>query len=171
MAALDFIVPELRALDDTPGDLLILAAFADERPLQGLTGLVDWRLAGALSRWRLGGLSTGDLGERVLTPCERRLSHPMLVLIGLGRRDEYRPDRAFVAARSAREAAEGLGARRITSGLFGLEQLASPLERTSLKLCELLGDGDGIDRLTIVADDKAEALVRDGMHIFRTSPD
>jgi len=170
-AHLAFIAPELRALDDAPGDLLIVTAFADERPLEGLTGLVDWRLSGALSRWRIGGFSTGYLGERVLYPTWRRLSHPLLLFVGLGSREEYRPDRAFAVAEATREAVAGLGAERITSGFFGLDRLPSPLERTALKLVEVLTAGPEVRRLTLVADPRAEGLVRDGMHIFGSSPD
>ncbi len=171
MAIVEFIPPTLRALDDAPADILIVAAFADERPLEGLAGLIDWRLCGVLSRWRLGGFSTGELGERVLYPPGRRLSHPQLLLMGLGPRAEFRADRAFAVARAAAETAVGLSAERVTTGLLGLDRLNQPLERTSLKLLELLQAPDQFRRVTLVADDEARALVRDGMAIFGTSPD
>ncbi|TNF28299.1 MAG: hypothetical protein EP329_18155 [Deltaproteobacteria bacterium] len=171
MAALELILPELRALDDAPGDVLVVAAFSDERPLEGLAGLVDWRLCGALSRWRIGGFSTGELGEQVLYPTGRRLSHPRLLFVGLGRRDDYRPDRAFAVARATRDAIVRLGAERLTTGLFGLDRLPSPLERTALKLVELLSEPPSLQRITLVADLATQGRIKDGIHIFGTSPD
>ncbi len=171
MAQIDFILPTLRALDDTVGDLLIVSAFADERPLTGLTGLVDWRLAGALSRLRMNGFSSGSLGERILYPGGRRLSHPKVMLMGLGHRTDHRADRAFAVARSAIEAAVSLGAERITTAFFGLPVLPSPLERTSLKLTEILCRPETIQRVALVADHDTRRLVKEGVAIFGRSPD
>lgn len=165
-AELRWIRPELRVLDDAPAELLVLHAFADERPLTGLTGLVDWRLAGALSSWRMGGFSTGELGERVLYPTARRLSHPRLLLVGLGRRAEYRSDRAIALAAEVLECARGLGVRSLTTGLFHLETLATPLERIGPKLVHLLRSAPGLECVTIAADAEAEKLVKDGIHFF-----
>ncbi len=165
-AELRWIAPELRVLDDSPGDLLVLCAFADERPLGGLTGLVDWRLAGALSSWRIGGFSTGELGERVLYPTARRLSHPRLLFVGLGHRAEHRSDRALAIAEEVLEAARGLGVRTLTTGLFHLEVLATPLERVGPRLVHLLRSGSGLERVTIAADEESQRLVKDGIQFF-----
>lgn len=165
-AELKWIEPELRVLDDSPGDLLVLHAFADERPLTGLSGLVDWRLAGALSSWRIGGFSTGALGERVLYPTARRLSHPKLLFVGLGRRAEYRSDRALAIAREVLEVARGLDVGTLTCGLFRMESLATPLERIGPKLVHLLRSGSGLERVTIAADEESTRLVKDGIQFF-----
>jgi len=165
-AELKWVAPELRVLDDSPADLLVLHAFSDERPLSGLAGLVDWRLAGALSSWRIGGFSTGAFGERVLYPTGRRLSHPRLLFVGLGRRAEYRSDRALGVAADVIEAARGLGIRTLTTGLFHLEALASPLERVGPKLVHMLRSGSGLERVTIAADEEATRLVKDGIQFF-----
>ncbi len=165
-AELKWIAPELRVLDDSPAELLVLHAFSDERPLAGLAGLVDWRLAGALSSWRIGGFSTGAFGERVLYPTGRRLSHPRLLFVGLGKRAEYRSDRALGVAEDVINAARGLGVRTITTGLFHLEALASPLERVGPKLVHMLRSASGLERVTIAADDEATRLVKDGIQFF-----
>ena len=65
---LGFIDPTLRSLDDHVSDILVLSAFSDEQPLEGITGLVDWRLRGRLSRWFVNGFATGRWGERAFTP-------------------------------------------------------------------------------------------------------
>ncbi|MBL8783802.1 MAG: hypothetical protein JNJ59_02785 [Deltaproteobacteria bacterium] len=166
LAELKWIEPDLRVLDDSPAELLVLSAFADERPLSGLTGLVDWRLAGALSRWRMSGFSTGELGERVLYPAGRRLSHPRLLFLGLGRRAEYRSDRALALAEEVLDAAHGLGVSSITSGLFHLDALATPLERTGPKLVHMFRSAPGLTHIAFAAEDGAARLVKDGIHFF-----
>lgn len=50
----------------TPDAWLVFVA-EDERPLTGLAGLLDWRLAGALTRLVLGGALTGSAGEQLLS--------------------------------------------------------------------------------------------------------
>ncbi|MGM0577486.1 MAG: M17 family peptidase N-terminal domain-containing protein [Myxococcota bacterium] len=139
----------LRALDDHPGEVLVLPVFADERPLPGLAGLVDWRMCGALSQWLMGGFATGAAGEQVLCPTRGRLSHRLILLLGLGVRSEHRTDRACAAARQAADAVQGLGARQMTCGLFGLERLPSPLERSLPELLDALRDQEALDRVDL----------------------
>ncbi|MCA9652795.1 MAG: hypothetical protein H6712_08005 [Myxococcales bacterium] len=71
---------------DEPGtiDLAVLPYFEDERPLQGLAGLVDWRTSGRLSSLIREGFCTGRAGEAVLMPGRRTLPMRRLVLLGLG---------------------------------------------------------------------------------------
>lgn len=157
---------DLRELDDAPSQLLVLTAFSDERPLDGLTGLIDWRLCGALSSWRLGGFSTGELGERILYPSAHRLSQEAVLFLGLGRREQYRSDRALAVAESALEVARGLGRTELTTGLFGLDGLATPLERTGPKLVHLLRQSGVLTRLTLVADERVRKMVKDGIQFF-----
>jgi hypothetical protein len=68
-------------------DALEVGAFAlligEERPLQGLAGLVDWRLAGALTRALSGGLYAAAPGEALLLPTAGRLRASRVVAQGL----------------------------------------------------------------------------------------
>lgn len=84
-------------------DLVVLPCFEDERPLQGLAGLVDWRMSGRLSTLLRDGFFTGAAGEAVLLPGRQTLPMARLVLIGLG------PGAAFDRAR-----AEATGERLVT---------------------------------------------------------
>lgn len=107
------VAPLSRALldgvDDGSGgarrrvDLAVLTIFEDERPLQGLAGLVDWRTGGSLSALLRAGFCTGALGEAVLLPGRRTLPMERLVLLGLG------PARVF-----DRSVAEAAGERVVT---------------------------------------------------------
>jgi hypothetical protein len=148
-AQLDFILPDLRHLDEHPADLVALGTFSDEHPFEGLAGAVDWRLCSALSHWRRGGLSTGAAGERVLYPSQHRLTTPRLMLVGLGPRPVFSPERALEIARATAAAAVTLGAARIITTLFGLDHLATPLERTAAPLVHALLETPGLSRVTL----------------------
>ena len=148
---IEFVDKDLTALDERQGDILVLTVFLDERPLEGLAGLVDWRLRGALSKWFIGGFATGAWGERVLYPVDGRMSFNSILLFGLGNRTEHRADRALAVASAAIESAESLNAKSLTCGLFGLTELPSPLPRTGRQLLELLRGAQELERVTIVS--------------------
>lgn len=138
----------------------------DEKPLEGLSGLIDWRLCGALSSWRLGGFSSGELGERILYPSAHRLAQDAVLFMGLGRREQYRSDRALAVAEAALGVARDLGKTALTCGLFGLDGLATPLERTGPRLLHLLCQASILTRLAIVADEPTRKMVKDGVQFF-----
>lgn len=150
---LAFTEASLRTLDERPGDLLVLTSLSDERPLASMAGLVDWRLRGAISRWVLGGFATRTFGERVLYPTGRRLSHPALLLLGLGSLASLRTDRVMALVDAAVAIAHGLQARTITCDLFGLDRLASPLRHTGVQLLERFGAAETLDAVTLVVED------------------
>lgn len=81
---LRFAAPDSRRLDELGADALVLPFFAEERPLRGPAGLVDWRLRGQLSKLRLRGRLTGAAFERVLVPGKPLTSFDKVFLVGLG---------------------------------------------------------------------------------------
>jgi len=87
-----FAAPELRRLDASRADALVLTIFEDERPLRGASGLVDWRLCGRISHLLAEGRITGKRGETTLLPPRPRLPFDRLVLYGLGPADEFDDD-------------------------------------------------------------------------------
>ena len=70
-------------------ELAIVPVFLDQRPLQGLGGLLDWRESGRISRLLRSGFYEGKRGERVLLPGSHRAPVDRLVLIGLGAQGDY----------------------------------------------------------------------------------
>jgi Cytosol aminopeptidase family, N-terminal domain len=80
---LSFLPLTLQAVDKVTAEALCLFVGEDERPLTGLAGLADWRLAGGLSRLLREGLLKGTEGEALLTPA-RRMPFGRLFLFGLG---------------------------------------------------------------------------------------
>jgi cytosol aminopeptidase family protein len=81
---LTFFPLTLDAVDQAAAESLCLFVGADERPLTGLAGLVDWRLLARLSRLLRGGQITGDIGEAVLTSPGARLGFRKMFLFGIG---------------------------------------------------------------------------------------
>ena len=54
--------------DTSPLDGLVATFHANERPLQGLAGWLDWRFQGAISSYLRAGALTGREGEYAYTP-------------------------------------------------------------------------------------------------------
>jgi hypothetical protein len=81
---LRFANPSLRRLDLFGTEVLVAALASDERPPHGLAGMVDWRLAGRLSRLIESGFATGKTGEVLLVPGKPKLPFDKIVLFGIG---------------------------------------------------------------------------------------
>lgn len=91
---LHFTTPDLRQLDGAGGEVLACAIFSDEHPAKGVVALVDWRMAGRLSRRLESGLITGELGEVVLIPGKPRVPFEKLLILGAGPRADF-DERAY----------------------------------------------------------------------------
>ncbi|MCC7440410.1 MAG: hypothetical protein IT285_02185 [Bdellovibrionales bacterium] len=63
---------------------VVAVCFQNERPLQGLAGLLDWRFQGLLSRYIRQGAASGRLGECVYLPVTRNEHLYHLLLVGGG---------------------------------------------------------------------------------------
>ncbi len=74
-----------RALFDGKILGIIATCYENERPLQGLAGLLDWRFQGAISNCLQAGVITGRPGECAYLPVIRggRVYHLLLVGAGL----------------------------------------------------------------------------------------
>ena len=73
------------ALDSVEGvDSLCLFVSADERPLPGVAGYVDWRLCGGLSRVLRNGFFQGALGDQLLLPSSHRIAPQRIFAVGVG---------------------------------------------------------------------------------------
>lgn len=89
---LRFAAPELEQMDALRCEALALPFFADERPLRGPLGLVDWRMCGFVSRLLTRGRMAGDALETVLIPARPKLHMDKLFLFGLGPEAAFQPD-------------------------------------------------------------------------------
>jgi hypothetical protein len=151
-----FVTPRLSKLAEHPGAHLCLFAFEERHPLAGITGAVDWRLHGHLSRLVIRGFLTGKVGERLLMPLGDRLPLRHLVLVGLGPRAELAAPRCLDSLRRLFEAAAGLGEAPLVVALPGRpEQLVEPAEAISLFLEAYEAHGRG-RRVAIVEPSAAQ---------------
>lgn len=78
-----------KPIDDLHTDLVVVTLYEDERPPQGIGGLVDWRLHGFISRAILNGTVSGKFNESILIPLHRKLPARRLLVLGLGKPEEY----------------------------------------------------------------------------------
>jgi hypothetical protein len=79
-----FSVP-VEPVEELSSELLVLFCYADERPLRGAAGRVDWRLCGQLSALMVEGELSGIEGQRLLVPVQdRRMGTSRVLLLGLG---------------------------------------------------------------------------------------
>ncbi len=118
-------------------DLAIAGFFADERPLRGAAGRVDWRLCGLISQQLEAGSLRGEPGEAVLLACFGRLGAPHVLALGLGERAHFGRDDVRSHTREAVARAVRLGVRRVALAPLGLSAAEGPSSRAGRS-----GDGD-----------------------------
>ena len=98
-------------------DVCVVPWFSDERPFQGLLGLLDWRRDGSLSALVRGGFATGRRGECVLLPAGEGMPAGRLVLLGCGERASFDADVAASLGAQAARAAIGLRPGSVVVGM------------------------------------------------------
>ena len=86
---LHFVEPDLRAIDTTSAEVIACSVFQDERPMRGLAGLLDWRLAGRLSALAKNDFLTGAEGEIVLVPGRPYVRFEKILVLGIGPRASF----------------------------------------------------------------------------------
>ena len=116
---LRFIAPDLKRLDQIATEVLALPLASDERPPRGAAGLVDWRLAGLLSRVMFTEYITGELGEVVLVPGRPKLGFEKILLFGIGRESAFDEGVFETVVNKMLTALEGLKARTAVVDLPG----------------------------------------------------
>lgn len=83
-----------RPIDELETDLIVSTLFEEERPPREITGLIDWRLNGFVSRMILGHTISGRYEETVLIPLQNRLPSRRFLLLGLGKKDQFQLSQA-----------------------------------------------------------------------------
>ncbi len=147
---LRFTLPDLTHLDASGAELLIAAVFEDERPPQGVAGLVDWRSAGRLSSLIRSGFFTGGLGEALLIPGRPGVPFDKIVLIGAG--DPQRLDEGTFEALARRmlRTAQDLAVRQVVAELPGRPRELLAPERAADMLLENGEDNPAHDVWTLI---------------------
>lgn len=88
---LRFVPPDLRKLDLFVSEVLAFSLFEGERPPLGTAGLVDYRMAGQVSRLIAQETLVGRLGEKMLLAARPRLPFDKLLIVGAGKAEEFNP--------------------------------------------------------------------------------
>jgi hypothetical protein len=147
---LRFVLPDLVAIDRLKTESLAFAFFEDERPLSGTLGLVDWRLAGQISKALASGFLTGRAGERALLATRPRLTFDRLFLFGLGPSEDFTIERYRAAVRDMFDAFERAEQRAVVLGLPGREHGLIDAEGAARALFSEVGLPTPCDDLTLV---------------------
>jgi hypothetical protein len=151
MSELRFVAPDLRRLDEVEAEVLACGVYRDARPLTGLAGLVDWRLAGRLSRLAQKGFLVGDVGEVVVLPARPRLTFDKLLLFGLGLRAGFGDATFRTVLERALDALAGLQVKSAVLEMPGRGDGAASAELAADTLFDLVDDARR-DALVLVED-------------------
>jgi len=153
-----FVTPDLRKLDETSAELVACSMWKDERPMRGLAGLLDWRLAGKISRLARESFLRGDLGEVLFVPGRPRLPFDKIIVLGLGEESAFDDAKFREAVTRLLRTLEGLHVRRAVVELPGRGAGAIDPERATEIVLECVGDSPDHDAWWLV--EEAEAQVR-----------
>jgi hypothetical protein len=151
----------LRMLDGANAELVACGMWQDERPLRGLCGLVDWRLAGRLSQLAKTGFLTGALGEVLLVPGKPALPFEKILVVGTGARAAFDEGAFRAATRKLLSALEGMRVRRAVVELPGRAGAAIAPERATEIVMDLAGASEGHDAWWLVDDPAAQKKLKE----------
>lgn len=157
---LRFVSPSLRRLDQAATEVLVAALAEDERPPHGIAGLVDWRLAGRISRLCQSGFATGALGEVVLVPGKPKLPFDKVLLFGVGPRAAFDEVAYRGVIQSVLGTLEDLRARSAVVELPGRHFAALSAERATSLLLELASTRPDHDLWTLIDDAEAQRVIQ-----------
>ncbi len=89
---ISFALPAINRLDAAKEKSICLFLFEEKKPIKGISGLVDWRLLGLVSKHIINGFITGKKNEAVLFHPGQRLPQTHVFILGLGSRDNFNHD-------------------------------------------------------------------------------
>jgi hypothetical protein len=160
---LRFTTPELRALDLLGTEILVCGSTQDERPPRGVAGLVDWRLAGRLSRLMVNGFATGRLGEVVLLTGKPKLPFDKVLCFGLGDKAGFDEVLYRTVLQRVLDTLLKLGARTAVVELPGRHFDGIAPERAADILLESVGTSRDHDSWTLIEPVDAQRVVTQHM--------
>jgi hypothetical protein len=154
-----YVIPDLRKLDALSAEVACCAIWQDEWPMLGLAGLVDWRLAGRLSDLAKRGFLTGAADEIVLMPARPGLPFEKLLVLGLGKKSDFRDETVTRVARRLLQTLEGLQIRKAVVELPGRADRSIAPERAAQLVRAAVGESDVHDAWWLVEDADAEKAI------------
>jgi hypothetical protein len=160
---LRFTTPSLRRLDLAGTEVLVAPLAEDERPPHGVAGLVDFRLAGRISRLIQRGFATGMLGEVLLVPGKPKLPFDKILLFGIGSMPTFDENVFRSVIAQILTTLEGLRARTAVVELPGRHLGAIAAERAADILLESAGSRREHDVWTLVEPTDAQRSITQHM--------
>ena len=76
-------------IDKVEAELIVLMLFEKDVPFKGLLGKLDWRINGRLSDFVAKNHFKGKAKELLLMPSERRFKSGEIMVLGLGKKDQF----------------------------------------------------------------------------------
>lgn len=146
-----FVPRGLRQLDELGAEVIACGIYRDERPFAGLAGLLDWRLAGRLSRLAKKGFIVGEVGEVLAMPVRPRLPFDKLLAVGLGPRGSFGDATFRTVLERTMSALAGLHVKKAVVELPGRGDATITAERAADIVLDVIGADEG-DGLTFVED-------------------
>ena len=178
--------PAMVELDLSTGDLLALPVFNVDAPPHGLSGLVDWRLHGAISRLLAdrgpgldealpseAGSFKAETGERLLLPAGGKVTFDWVLFYGLGPSKGYGMERYRTSVEGLVRAVTGLKARRVGMVLPAWRE-AGVTARASVEIllrglwARKVGIKDPLDELLVIEEMEAHGDISESAHNFLT---
>jgi hypothetical protein len=160
---LRFTTPELRKLDLLGTEVIVSTLASDERPPHGLSGLLDFRLAGRISRLIENGFATGRVGEVLLVPGKPKLPFDKLLLFGIGKQTDFNDPVFRAVLDKILRTLEGLRARSAVVELPGRHFDAISPERAADILLESAGGQKEHDVWTLIEPLEAQRAITQHM--------
>lgn len=161
IADVRFVAPDLRRLDEVSAEVVACGIYSDERPLRGLAGLLDWRLAGRLSRLAKESFLVGSSGEVLALPARPRLPFDKCIVVGLGPRRSFDESGCRKALARILDALAGLSVKKALVEVPGRGDDAITAEQAA----DVLFDATASDALVVVerldAQKKIEARLQE----------
>lgn len=160
---LRFAQPSLRKLDLVGTEVLVASLSVDQRPPQGVAGLVDFRLSTRISRLLESGFATGRIGEVLLVPGRPKLPFDKILLFGMGSIKEFSEMAYRVVLEKILTTLEGLRARTAVVELPGRHLEAIAPDRAADILLEMAAGRSEHDYWTLVEPADAQRVITQHM--------
>jgi hypothetical protein len=153
---LRFLNPDLPSLDASGVELLACSVWRDQRPMRGVAGLLDWRLAGTLSGLARKGFLAGELGEVLFVPGRPRVRFEKVLVFGLGAQTGFGEGTFREVLGHLLRALGGLRVRRAVVELPGRADGLVEAERARELLLDSVGDSEQNDVWWLVEPPEAQ---------------
>ncbi len=154
-----FVARELHRLDDTPAEVIACSMWSDERPMRGLAGLLDWRLAGRVSKLAREQFAKGEVGDVLCMQGRPRLPYEKVIVVGAGAQAAFDEDAFRGAMATLLRTLEGLNVQRAVVELPGRANDRIAPERAAEIVLDAVRDSEAHDAWWLVEGPEAQAKI------------